>query len=301
MLIPALNRMALACLVLVLTACSAETGPGEIPSTKADDRAAGIPADWRYESYRNIEFAVPPGWGYGSISCGGTRKEGLVDRGNSAITLCRGPSYGVLVSRLPAWATPPPDGAVVRWAGLGELTLTVVTRDQETADIVIGSARLISTDRNGCRVEAAVPAIGKMSAGTAHAENALLSLCHYEVGYIRGRDDFALIKGANLFASEQLTAQQSVDLRRALKGASNGPGVVRPKSRCEDYPEEAATLVSAEGRDLAWIHYSKCHTLGVDLGGEPHKLTSDVVYWLLGGPFMLGMDGSIPVPETYRP
>ena len=299
MLISQLKRMALACLMLVLTTCGPQTEPREIPSTRPDDMAAGPPAGWRYESYRNIEFAVPPGWGYGSIFCGGTRQEGLVDRGNTPVTLCPGPSYGVLVSRLPAWATPPP-GTVVRWAGLAELTLTVVTRDQETADIVVGSARLISTDRYGCRAEAAVPAIGKMSAGTTRAGNALLSLCHYEVGSIRGSDDFALIKGPNLFASEQLTAQQSTDLRRALKAAPNGLGVVRPKTLCEDYPEEAATLVSAEGRDLAWIHYSKCHTLGVDLGGEPHKLTSDVVYWLLGGAFALGMDGSVPLPETYR-
>ena len=256
---------------------------------------SGVPAGWRFESYRNVEFAVPPDWGYGSLedwcASGGNLDKPRVERPGGSVLdiLCPSSAYGVRLGQAP---DNPPAGAVVRSATAGGVTLSVVAPDQEIAETVAGSLREIQgTDYYGCDPRKEVPALGEMTGSGNFGQNDPVALCRYEIG----------VEGANLLSSEGVS--EPADLRSlwlGLNSAEPGTGPDSGPDTCIDWPEGQALLLLSDGKELGWVHYDGCAGHGIDLRGTTYELNAQVMYWAMprGGS---SFDGSVPLPKELRP
>lgn len=281
-------------------------GSDDNGSVQVTDRppVAGVPADWRWESYRDVEFAVPPEWGYGALSqyCISSNSNPVVERpgGVSTEVACETMfGYGVLVGPTeqapdPSDATLFPAGATVAATTVDGVTVTAITADADTAETIIAvAAAYPGPDFYGCEAEVAVPALGDMPADVdlATDRNDPIAVCLYEVG----------IAGPNLITSDSL---QGADIEKAWLGIDslepgNGPN---PSSEdCLASPEYDAVLLRKGHLDLAWVHYSGCTTHGVDVGGEVYKLNEQVMWAAIspsrGG---FGTGGEVPLPREFR-
>jgi hypothetical protein len=254
------------------------------------------PDGWRFESYHDVEFAVPDTWQYGSLSdwCAGPGGQGdpvpRVERPNMVVLdiYCSTSGYGVVVGDAP---TNPPAGAAVRSATAGGVTISVVAKSQDVADGVADSLREIQgLDAHGCAPQVAVPALGDMAPTGDVDRTAPASLCRYELG----------VRGANLVSSEVVTSGDDLDsLWLGFESAEPGSGPDASPANCGGWNEDEATLVRSAGADVAWVHYGGCAGHGVDEGGTTYKLNAQVMYWALP-PGGFGVDGSVPLPKEMR-
>ncbi len=273
---------------------------GEDPgvATGPDPVVSQVPADWRFESYHNVEFAVPPTWGYGSLDgwCAAgpslAGRQPVVERPGAVVATiaCPSSAYGVRVAG--SAPTDPPPGAIVLDTTVGGTTVTVVAQDAEVAQTVIGSVRAIAgKDSYGCAATKQVPALGEMTGSSTIDRKDPVTLCRYDLG----------LDGPNLSSSERVS--KPADLESFWLGLDAGQPGVGPDSgpsTCIDSPESEALLVQVGDQEVAWVHYSGCAGHGIDVHGTTLKLNEQVMYWALprGG---FGLDGSIPLPKELRP
>jgi hypothetical protein len=276
-----------------LGALSVDEGGGV--ATEPGPVKSSLPAGWRSESYRDVEFAVPPDWEYGSLddwcaSGGSVTDAPRVERpgGVVATIACPSSAYGVRIGEPPG---NPPAGAVVRSASVGGVTLSVVAPDAQVADKVAGSLHEIQgKDHHGCVPEKAVPPVGDMTGSSSIDRDDPIALCRYDVG----------VDGANLNSSEEIELSDnkrfwlSFDSAQPGRGPDSGPGA------CSDSREDQALLVQVGDQEVAWVHYSGCDGHGIDEFGTTLKLNPQVMYWALprGG---FALDGSVPIPKEVRP
>jgi len=261
-----------------------------------------VPSGWRVESYRDVEFAVPPEWGYGALSqyCISSNSNPIVERPGGISTLVACPTafgYGVLLSAEGSGpdvedATLYPEGATVRETTVEGVTVTAITADASTAETIIGSAASYpGPDFYGCEAEVAVPALGDMAAGGDFARDDQIAVCRYEIG----------ADGANLLGSEALTGDNIERAWLGLDALQTGAGPNPDPGSCLPSSETEAVLLRSGGEDLAWVHYSGCSTHGVDVGGAVSQLNEQVMWTAIspnaGG---FGGGGEVPLPKEFR-
>lgn len=257
--------------------------------------AAALPAGWRWESWRNVSFAVPGHWEHGALHqrCTGTPPPAVERPGGvSTLMWCAWIGHGVAVS--PADDGEPyadvvpfgrggdgvqtfPRGAAVERVRVGDVHLVAVAPDAATAAAVAGSARLVTgTDPHGCPTAATVPPLGEKVAGTSTATTLRavteVSVCRFDL----------TDAGPLLAASERLDAAGTGAFVAALLGAPRGAGPDAPPGTCANQPPTEVVGIAVDGEPVAWVHVSGCSRHGVDLlDGTPRRVTDEVLYWAL--------------------
>ncbi|HSV38334.1 MAG TPA: hypothetical protein VLI04_06190 [Nocardioidaceae bacterium] len=283
-----------------ISALSVDDGGGVQVTNRPS--VAGVPADWRWESWHDVEFAVPPAWGYGPLSqyCISSNSNPIVERPGGFSTQVACPKsfgYGVLVSAEGLApdaedATLYPEGATVSAATVEGVTVTAITADAQTAETITGSAASYpGADFYGCEAEVAVPALGDMAAGGDFARDAQIAVCRYEIG----------ADGANLLGSEALTGDNIEKAWLGLDALQTGAGPNPEPGSCLPSSATEAVLLRSGGQDLAWVHYSGCSTHGVDVGGAVSRLNEQVMWTVISpnaGGFVSG--GEVPLPKELR-
>jgi hypothetical protein len=167
--------------VLVCAACGGSGSTGSpAPSAAAAPTATADPAlpapDWHWESFRNVEAAVPPGWAHGTgdvaavqwcisdstyaapyvIRPGIPAEADACPPNNPAPPV--DPAYlvakaGSFVSFTDATSKSVKDGLLGDRLTRTEGSVVIrVQADQATRDKIVGSIRRVSTDANGCSV-----------------------------------------------------------------------------------------------------------------------------------------------------
>lgn len=268
-------------------------------STQPLPEPRAVPADWRWESYHDLEFAVPQSWVYGPLSqwCISSNSNPVVERpgGVSTAVACPTPyGYGVLIS--PADTAPAvtaadaPEGAALGQVTEAGVTLTVIARSQDVVDAIVGSAASYpGPDFYGCEAETAVPPLGAMP--TTNAEpSGPITVCRYEVG----------IDGPNLVASELLDGDQAEMARLGIESLEAGEGPNPEPDSCLPSDETQAVLLRSNGQDLLWIHYDGCTAHGVDVGGTVSQLNAQITWTAFGPNWSGGLGGEVPMPKEPR-
>ncbi|HET7735723.1 MAG TPA: hypothetical protein VFK52_07095 [Nocardioidaceae bacterium] len=281
-----------------LGALGVDEGDGPV-ATEPLPEPRSVPADWRWESYHDLEFAVPASWRYGSLSqhCISSNSNPVVERPDTLSTLVACPTpwgLGVLVSREgeapTVTAADVPEGAAFGQATEAGVTLTVIAESQTLVDDVLGTARAYpGPDFSGCEAQVVVPSLGSMPAGASDASGPI-TVCRYEVG----------IEGPNLVASETLQGDQADMARLGIESLEPGEGPNPEPDTCLPSDETQAVLLRASGADLAWVHYDGCTTHGVDVGGTVSQLNAQVMWTAFGPNWSGGVGGEVPMPKEPR-
>ena len=172
--------------------------PGASSTTS---HAPAIPSGWRVESYAGVQLRVPPTFGWGgapeSLACGVTRAfvipgsaayeavpEGIPFVGRPAMMTdaCEGGDYYPTPEVTAVWlGSPLAVGAAVTAAGppsdtiaVGGQHVTVFAMDATLRAQILGSARAVAVDDNGC------PSIPPtLPSGTDSPAPSSLSVCVY--------------------------------------------------------------------------------------------------------------------------
>ena len=198
---------------------SASTGAdssttSESPKTAAtaDGRPAGIPADWRPESYGGVQLWVPPTWGWGGAPMAPDWGNGEVldcSEGR-AFTVPGSSAYEFVPDGVPYVGRPVmmtdacvgspdvhpkvdavwfdaagvkagtesyPDGVVRETRSVGEVTVTVFSKDAALRERILGSASSVTVDANGC--PASPPDVIRDSTPAGPTAPASLGICVY--------------------------------------------------------------------------------------------------------------------------
>lgn len=270
---------------------SIESTPGA--SVEPTPTGAGVPAGWRFESWRDLEFAVPGSWTYGSMGAwcasGGSLEVPRVERPGrvTPMIMCQTDGYGVRLGPAgPGGAGRAPAGAAVRTRTIDGTTLTAVTKDPAEADLIVGSLHKITgVDVSGCAPKTAVPASGTFRTPQDAAPGPV-ALCHYTAadGY--------------LDQSEQLSDQDS---RRTLEALRSTPAGAVPVGDCPGAAENRAIMVRTADRVIAWVYYQGCVGVHADLGdGRARQLTAELMYMVLSPGSARSFGSNVPVPSVLR-
>lgn len=213
-----------------------------------------IPDGWRWESWRNVQVAVPGHWENGAASqwcVSSNSNAGFVDRGEGVSTLVAcAPSLSSSVTFREGIAKHP----LTDIQGVGKRltfdgnTVDVVAPDQEMLDTIVATAhQFTDADSRGCA--SAVQDLGESLSGeTAGA----LTVCRYT-----GSGD-----GYVLAESRDLTEEESADWLAALDAA---PPVSESGNACD--PGGEAILVSSPDGAVAFAELDAC--------GGGHVKTAD--------------------------
>jgi len=223
-------------------------GDGSSPGKKDDAQASDlpqIPDGWRWESWHDVQIAVPGNWKNGAASQWCTSSDsnaGFVDRGEGFSTLVAcAPSLSSSVTFRDGLAKHP----LIDFQGVGERltmdgnTIDVVAPDQETLDMIVASAhRFDERDSRGC-----LPAFRDLSESLSGETTGDLTVCRYT-----GQGDRYV-----LAESRDLTEEESADWRARLDAA---PAVSESSNACD--PGGEAILVSSSDGAIAFIEADAC-------------------------------------------
>jgi hypothetical protein len=282
--------VAILVLAVVLIGAFRPHGRQEVPSP------AGLPAGWRWESYRDVMVAVPDSWGYFPAPddqwCVGSRHttpprpgampaQGYVDSSNDISTdvKCRSevPPASWFVTHLsfssvPGDPTPVPHGWSNDSRTFGQVTVNVVAdaAHRSLADRILATARTGAVDQNGCRASSraqspdlARPAVFDLSS-LAGVDS--ISICQYDVG---------TPDRSGLVASRELIGASARAELHALRSAPPVPG---PRRDCpvDDSGSQIVVLrlVSGETTHDLYVRYFSCFGTGIDDGTRMRSLTS---------------------------
>lgn len=226
-------------------------GDGSSPSKQDGNVVASnlpeIPDGWRWESWHDIQIAVPGHWKNGAASQWCTSSDsnaGFVDRGEGFSTqvACL-PGLSSSVTFRDGIAKHP----LIDFQGVGKRltmdgnTVDVVAPDQETLDTIVASAhRFDERDSRGC-----LPAIRDLSESLSGETTGALTVCRYT--YAADRDRYVLAE------SRDLTAEESADWLARLDAA---PAVSEFGNACD--PGGEAILVSSSDGAIAFIEQDAC-------------------------------------------
>jgi len=226
-------------------------GDGSSPAKKDNVVASNlreIPDGWRWESWRDIQVAVPGSWENGAASqwCVSSNSHaGFVDRGEGVSTLVAcSPGLSSSVSFREGIAKHP----LIDIQGVGKrLTfddnnVDIVAPDQETLDAIVASAHQFDgTDSRGC-----APAIQDLADPLLGEASGQLTVCRY----VGPRNNAYL-----LAESRDLTEEASADWLGALEAA---PDVSESGNACDVDGGSEAILVSSADGPVAFIEADAC-------------------------------------------
>ena len=239
-------------------------GDGSSPAKKDDVTVANlpeIPDGWRWESWRDIQIAVPGNWENGAASqwcVSSDSNAGFVDRGEGVSTLVAcSPGLSSSVSFREGIAKHP----LIDIQGVGKRltfddnTVDIVAPDQETLDEIVASAHQFDeADSRGC---AAAYDDESLLAGSFEAlpDAGRLTLCRYS-GVVAGDESIAF----SLAESRALSDDESgalISLIAAAPEGSSGQCASTASSAGEEAGEVpwavGAEIRNADGRVAALI------------------------------------------------
>lgn len=294
-----------------------DAAPVEATPSAPPDPSAGLPAGWRWESYRGVEVGVPGDWTYGSTGmrltqwCAGNAKpsRGEVARpGSQTDALClskkTGPGAriaesGTFLAFASHWtgADAPKDEAdrdVIERAGV-----TVIVQGKPSLrKRILATVREADVDANGCPATDPISAeLGaRPPAGTPVGDLtgvSALSACKYELP-----NGFAgtVPTGPTLTSSLALGRAQAQEVVAAIAGTPVGGGPDDPDSCLPkvSYGDEAIVLrvTSEQGLSRIFMRYSSCDHNGFDDGVAVRALSEKAAHPLVGGAnFVSGSSG----------
>jgi hypothetical protein len=293
---------------LALAACGTSTpvveaapGDGAPPATSEPTAAPSavsprstpspLPRGWRWESYRDVELAVPGDWTW----IGGTQrthqwcvgvdeKPTGVGRPGSATLVGCGGGKGDPGTRI---AT---NGAFVAFGdvrfdkvgtvgdrttvGVGDVAVLVQT-EPGLRDRIIATVHRITVDASGCPVRDEVTAHPALKPAPAIALKRLtgvrsVSACLYDLDEgERGHE------GPSLNSSVRLEGPAAAKALAAVARAPAAGGQDRPKTCLYKYGSEMVVLLieSAAGPSRVHVRFSGCDHNAVDDGVSPRRLT----------------------------
>jgi hypothetical protein len=273
--------------------------------------ARSVPDGWRVESWRDLTWAVPANWGYGTIDQWCADDDGVEGRGRLAPVVQRpygvstlvgcGPPRGLGIEISVGGAAPSVDaddyvgGAAVAQKRFGAVTVTVSTRDEALTDRVLGTVRRFEgLDPNGCPAAGDPVGVGEGD-GVRGPAAGLLSVCRY------ARPDPERAPGWILDQSEQLSAVSSAQAWTALRAAPAGSGPDADPAECSGWEPEQVVALRTSAAEVAWVHVDGCSGRGVELLGDgAHRLTAEVLRWAFSPGWSGAVDGSLPLPDLPR-
>lgn len=214
-----------------------------------------IPDGWRWESWRDIQLAVPADWDEGSPSqyCVSGSTSGAIDRGDGFSTLvaCEH-SLGSGVVFRPGVAKEP----LVDVEGVGERlslggnTVDVIAADQATLDAIVASAHVFeSADSRGCALVFDAPSV--MSADGAYVDmpdSGSLTVCQY-TGTPDGDETTYELRSSTTLSEAAAGALR--DAIAAAPSASSGSCASGPGGEEPVFFAMAVEVRTAEGRVAA--------------------------------------------------
>ena len=222
---------------------------GSSPSKKDDnvvaDNLPEIPDGWRWESWHDVQIAVPGHWRNGAASqwCTSSHSDpGFVDRGEGVSTLVAcAPGLASSVTFREGIAKHP----LIDIQGVGERltfdgnTVDVVAPDQETLDAIVATANQFEqADSRGC-----APAVQDLGESLSGETTGALTVCRYT----SSGDAYVLAE------SRDLTEEESADWLARLDAA---PSVSESSNACD--PGGEAILVSSPDGAIAFIEQDNC-------------------------------------------
>ncbi|MGQ0846143.1 MAG: hypothetical protein ACT4QF_18630 [Sporichthyaceae bacterium] len=318
------SRLAAAALVLLapmLSSCADSPQarpdpPGPVPYTPAPGSLDVREDGWVWESYRDLEVAVPPGWSHGTgdvaaeqwcISDSTYSVPFVVRPGNPAEAPCPSPTPGAVdpatqlarggtfVSFARAAAFPDVvlgDAGDRTTAVVGSVLLRVQA-DPETRGKILASARQISTDVVGCPTNDPISTDPYRRPQPAQRLSDLREVtrivaCRYVLAASPTDGPTAAPSAgtATLYSSLDVTGQSAADAVRAMADAKDGGGP-NDAPNCPS-PEGVGTeaivlrVTSAAGLTLVYLRYGGCN--GIDDGTGYRALTRTAIAPFVSGP-----------------
>jgi len=284
-------------------------------SNKPSDNAfAGLPAGWRWESYRDVVIGVPATWGYengsqrtGQWCIGDNPKPAAIGRpGASTAAGCPAPAPGepppgTLIAVVGEFVAFDPAGdpagaqsgsaAGARTEGdrttirVGSVGIAVQA-EAGLREQIVSTARQVDVDHNGCpsldpiSIDPGSRPDNPVAAGSLRAVQRV-SACRYAL-----RSDFiTLPPGPTLISSLQLAGDQAAAVITGIAAAPAGSGPNSPDSCSTEvrYGDEVIVLrVTAEaGESQIYLRFSGCDHHGYDDGADVRTLTRAVVTQLI--------------------
>ncbi|GAB3270448.1 hypothetical protein GCM10027456_57570 [Kineosporia babensis] len=327
----------LAVIVLSLAACSSEPAAGQTADVEAADvrtpdattvvHGDPPPEGWRWESYQDVQIAVPQDWDYGivgrpwcqraddekpfvgrpgpvrEIACSGA--EDAVEPGqkvstggqfvwfglppDSALDLVQTPNETNVISDGHGGS----DRAVVQ---AGTVSI-VVQAPAELRAQIISTVRLAEIDHNGCA--AVPPYAGHPKWGPSGPEVT-------EYTDIKGISACSYVD-AELVGSLRLNPEQATEAIAAIASAPVGGGPFNPAALCvpvEDESDDVAQLilqVDAAAAGTIVLSYGGCSSTGLDDGTAVRTLTRDSVQPFIQGPNRVYHWGSSLLDPIFAP
>jgi hypothetical protein len=209
-----------------------------------------IPDGWRWESWRNVQIAVPGHWRDGAASqwCTSSHSDpGFVDRGEGVSTLVACvPGVSSSVTFREGIAKHP----LVDIKGVGERltfdgnTVDVVAPDQETLDAIVATAHEFEeADSRGC-----APAIQDLSTSPSAEASGPLTVCRYVT--LPGKADaYQLSESRDLSDEDTAAWLAALDAARPVSESGNA---------CDYDGGAEALLVSSSDGLVAYIEADPC-------------------------------------------
>lgn len=259
-----------------------------------------VPVGWRTESWHDLSFRVPPGWGHG----GGTdwcadgrtlRDPPQVSRPGAVRAIGCRPSYGfgLHFEEPSSGELPPgtvgtvqqysgsryPDGSWLGYVSTRQAAAWVVAPTRSLARLVLDSSEPIrGVDGNGCAVR--VPE-------RASSTSARVSVCRYDSGLLEQSELLSLRDSSRAILAVSHTAS----------GADGGPPACAPVSR-----EQPVVTLESNRLDVRLLPGQGCPLANVFLVGEwyPRVLTPQVVYWALSPGWSGSLGPDLPAPNRLR-
>jgi hypothetical protein len=304
--------------------CGVRTETGDPRVNGGEDRVSTdvLPAGWRWESYRDVEVAVPADWGHDNGSqrvhqwCiwEGPTHPAVGRPGVSTAVGCfqgedQVPHPSTLVDRLGTFVafesaldpaeqqvTTEGDRTTVRFGRVEVL----VQAEPALRRRIVDTIRQVSVDANGCPVSDPIsrapsrrphPAVDVSRLSGVRA----VSACKYSLQ--DGLDDKPLT-GPTLLSSLRLEGEAAARAVAAIAAAPPGGGPDRPDQCLPEvsYGSEAIvlTVTSELGTSVIYLRYSGCDHNGFDDGINRRALTKQAVAPFITGPNIIttGFSGS---------
>jgi hypothetical protein len=298
-------------LVLTLAGCASAGSAGSATTaqppaasgeaTPASSMKSDLPQGFRWESFQDVQVAVPDGWGYGTsdspwclrkseekpyvgrpgavalVGCGDPNESDGID---PATAMKTGGEFVWLSSEKKAPAKGISDPVVTgdRATVTAGTTTVAVQAEPALRARILATVQVITTDHNGCPVKAPFtgnpdwrPA-GPAVTGITGVKS--IAACSYS--------------GALLASSLVVQGKQAVAALGSVADAPVGGGPNSPADECvpDDLVmmEQLVLQVDASGPAEIGVRYGGCFHRGIDDGITLRKLTRAAVQPFVGGP-----------------
>jgi hypothetical protein len=295
------------------SSCGVRTEAGGPRVDGGEDRVSAdvLPAGWRWESYRDVEVAVPADWGHDN----GSQRvyQWCIWEGPTHPAVGR-PGVTTMVGCMKAREVPHPStlvdrlGTFVAFAtALGPAVQQQTTEgDRTTVRVgmvevlvqaepalrrrIVDTIRQITVDANGCAVSNPIsqapgrrphPAVDVTQLSGVRA----VSACKYSLQDRLGDDR---LTGPTLLSSLRLEGAAAVQAIAVTATAPLGGGPDNPAQCLPEvsYGDEAIvlTVTSDQGTSVIYLRYSGCDHNGFDDGINRRALTKEAVAPFIAGP-----------------